>query len=88
MISIAKIHLIISARTNKTAEETVLVEQTGSVVDQEANLEVPKSPEAQYMDRDSTICTVTRADSMATLDQGLCWKLKLKNDNQITNLRV
>merc|ERR1739848_536375 len=28
-----------------------------------------KSPEPQIMDRESTICTVTRADSLATLDQ-------------------
>lgn len=74
-----------SARTNKTAEETVLVEQTGSVVDQEANLEVPKSPEAQYMDRDSTICTVTRADSMATLDQD-CNSLDAFDDDDILSI--
>jgi hypothetical protein len=47
--------------------------------------EVPKSPEPQFIDRDSTICTVTRADSMATLDQD-CNSLDAFDDDDILSI--
>lgn len=44
-----------------------------------------KSPEPQFIDRDSTICTVTRADSMATLDQD-CNSLDAFDDDDILSI--
>ena len=62
-----------SVRTSKTASGAPKSIKSINQSDTEKNLAglklAPKSPEPQFIDRDSTICTVTRADSMATLDQ-------------------
>lgn len=65
----------------RTATET----QTEATSKAASVSEIPKSPEPQYIDRDSTICTVTRADSMATLDQD-CNSLDAFDDDDILSI--
>jgi len=64
-------------RTNESTSKAASVSSKHSAV--------PKSPEPQYIDRDSTICTVTRADSMATLDQD-CNSLDAFDDDDILSI--
>lgn len=78
-----------SVRTSKTASGAPKSIKSINQSETEKHLTglklAPKSPEPQFIDRDSTICTVTRADSMATLDQD-CHSLDAFDDDDLLSI--
>lgn len=74
-----------TATENSENRNSSTSSQSSSAEKNSKNSGIPKSPEPQFIDRDSTICTVTRADSMATLDQD-CNSLDAFDDDDILSI--